>query len=244
MKEQVSTLENPYEKSIHRIGRISCVIAISFMVGIPIVLGIYYKCMPPLSLIVSSGSGLFFTFLPVTISEVLSYAPLLGSGSYITFITGNVTNLKIPVAINALSIAQEEQATEKGDAIVTIGVCASSIITMLVIFIGVILLVPLHPLLTSTIVTKATKYMVPALLGSLVISSFVSRGKTVIKGRIYSIIPAVLILIILIFCKVKVSSYQGFAIIGLIPVTILTSKLLYDKGIIKVEENKKQEKNK
>ena len=87
-------------------------------------------------------------FIPIAISEVISYAPVLGSSAYITFITGNVMNLKLPVAINAIELAEVEQSTDAGDAITTVAISASSILTMAIIALGVILLVPLQPVLT------------------------------------------------------------------------------------------------
>ena len=186
--------------------------------------------------------GLLALYVPTAISEVITYVPMLGSASYITFITGNVMNLKLPVAINAIDIAGVEQSTDEGDAVVTVAVGASSIVTMAIIALGVILLVPLQPIFAIPAVKTATGYMLPALFGGLALGIFNGRsGKYNIKGKLLGAVPAVIIVIILMIMGVPLSTYQGFVIVGMIPVTILTSWLMYKKGIIKVFEQGKTE---
>ena len=231
-----------YIKSIHRLGRLGSIGALGFMVGIPLVICAIYSCFPDFGLVLQSGTGLLAMFIPIAISEVFSYAPVLGSASYITFITGNVMNLKLPVAINAIDIAGVEQSTDEGDAVVTVAVGASSIVTMAIIALGVILLVPLQPIFAIPAVKTATGYMLPALFGGLALGIFNGRsGKYNIKGKLLGAVPAVIIDIILMIMGVPLSTYQGFVIVGMIPVTILTSWLMYKKGIIKVYEQGKTE---
>ena len=231
-----------YIKSIHRLGRLGSLGALGFMVGIPLVICAIYSCFPDFGLVLQSGTGLLAMFIPIAISEVFSYAPVLGSASYITFITGNVMNLKLPVAINAIDIAGVEQSTDEGDAIVTVAVGASSIVTMAIIALGVVLLVPLQPIFAIPAVKTATGYMLPALFGGLALGIFNGRsGKYNIKGKLLGAVPAVIIVIILMIMGVPLSTYQGFVIVGMIPVTILTSWLMYKKGIIKVFEQGKTE---
>lgn len=231
-----------YIKSIHRLGRLGSIGALGFMVGIPLVICAIYSCFPDFGLVLQSGTGLLAMFIPIAISEVFSYAPVLGSASYITFITGNVMNLKLPVAINAIDIAGVEQSTDEGDAVVTVAVGASSIVTMAIIALGVILLVPLQPVFAIPAVKTATGYMLPALFGGLALGIFNGRsGKYNIKGKLLGAVPAVIIVIILMIMGVPLSTYQGFVIVGMIPVTILTSWLMYKKGIIKVFEQGKTE---
>ena len=231
-----------YIKSIHRLGRLGSLGALAFMVGIPLVICAVYSCFPDFGLVIQSGTGLLAMFIPIAISEVFSYAPVLGSASYITFITGNVMNLKLPVAINAIDIAGVEQSTDEGDAVVTVAVGASSIVTMVIIAVGVLLLVPLQPLFAIPAVKTATGYMLPALFGGLALGIFNGRsGKYNIKGKLLGAIPAVIVVIILMIMGVPLSTYQGFVIVGMIPVTILASWLMYKKGIIKVYEQGKTE---
>ena len=115
-------MDKNYETSIHRTGRIGVIIAIGFMLGIPAVISTVYGVWPEsIGQIFAVGGGLLAVFLPTNIAEVLSYTPILGSSAYLTFLTGNVMNLKIPVVINAQVLTDTSQGTDEGDTIATSG---------------------------------------------------------------------------------------------------------------------------
>ena len=112
-------------------------------------------------------------YFPVAIVEFLIYTPMLGTGgSYLTFITGNVTNMKIPCAMNARDIAGTEVGTPENEIVSTISIATSAIVTMLVIVAGVILLVPLQPVLQNEALLPAFNNVVPALFGALGLKYF------------------------------------------------------------------------
>ena len=143
-------MDERYEKSIHRIGRVGILIGLVFMLGIPAVVSAVYDVWPDgVGEVFAVAAGLLAVFIPTNVAEVFGYTPMLGSSAYITFLTGNVTNLKIPVVVNAQTLTETAQGTDEGDTVATIGVAISSIVTTLVIVAGVILLVPLQPILTT-----------------------------------------------------------------------------------------------
>ena len=156
-----------YDRSIHRTGRLGSILAIAWMLGIPAVMCTVYHMFPSIPDLLLFGSGLLALYVPTAISEVITYVPMLGSASYITFITGNISNLKLPCALNALEMADVEQNTDAGDAVATVAVAVSSIVTTVIIVLGVLLLVPLQPILESEPVKIAGSYMLPALYGCL-----------------------------------------------------------------------------
>ncbi len=232
--------DKKYIDSVHRLGRIGSVIAVAFMVGIPLVMCTVYDCFPPMATVLQAGGGLLAMFVPSALSEVISYAPILGSASYITFITGNVMNLKLPVAISAQQIAGVESNTPESDALTAMAISLSSLETIAIIAVGVLLLKPLQPVLTLPAVKTATAYMVPALFGGLLLGVFTQRGKTKIKNKnLIAILPFVLVSIGLkLFPAIK--SKQGFVLLGMIPVTVLWAYILWKKGVVKmisVDEN-------
>ena len=82
------------------------------------------------------GKGLAsIAFFFVTgIVEVVAYSPMLGAGgTYLSFVTGNIMNLKMPCAINAMENAKVKANTEEGEVITTIAISASIIVTTIVI---------------------------------------------------------------------------------------------------------------
>lgn len=227
---------NDYMKSVHRLGRLGSLGALLFMLGIPVLVSTVYEIWPDLGTVLKVSSGLLLMFIPLAISEVISYMPILGTASYITYITGNVMNLKIPCALNALNLTNTPQGTEKADVIATLSIAASSIITMLIISLGVLLLVPLAPVFENPKVQIATNYMLPALFGGMFLPMFLNNtvGKYRVKGRLLpAIIPFILVLIINTFIF-PLGGYEGLALLVVIPLSILIARIFYKKNIIKM----------
>ena len=236
--------EKKYNDSIHFIGRVGSIIAVAFMVGIPVVVCAVYKCFPDMKTVAGAAGTLLAIFVPTALSEVISYAPILGSASYITFITGNVLNLKLPVAISAQQIAGVEPNTPESDAITTMSIALSSLETIIIIALGVVLLKPLRPVLTLPAVKTATAYMVPALFGGLLLGVYTQTGKTYIKNKnLIALLPLVIVSIGLVVWP-KLAGYQVYAILVMIVVTVAWAYLLFKKGVVKVvtrgEENKEE----
>lgn len=230
-----------YLEEVHRVGRIGSIGALLFILGIPLLIAAVYDIWPSLSGVMKASAGLIAIFLPVTISEVISYMPILGSASYITFITGNVLNLKLPCAINAMQMTEASQGTEEGDVISTLSIAASSIVTMLIILIGVVLLVPLTPLFESPTISTATEYMLPSLFGGMFIPMLLDNrvGDYEVKGRLLPIILPFIIVVLVNQFVMPISGLEGIAILIVIPIIILIARILYNKGTIQMIARKK-----
>ena len=92
--------------------------------------------------------GLVWTVSSVV--EFLIYTPMLGAGGgYLAFITGNLINMKIPCAVNARDIVGAKTGTPENEIISTLSIATSSLVTILVLALGVLLLTPLQPILQS-----------------------------------------------------------------------------------------------
>ena len=232
--------DKKYIDSIHRLGRVGSFIAVCFMMGIPAVMCAVYNAWPSMDTVIQAGGGLLAMFVPTAASEVISYAPILGSASYITFITGNAMNLKLPVAISAQQIAGVQSNTPESDAISTMAIALSSLETIAIIALGVIMLKPLQPVLTLPAVSTATAYMVPALMGGLMLGVFKQSGKVRIKNKlVVAIAPLALSIFGLMFIE-GFSGKQGYAILASIPLTVAFAYILWKKGIVKqvmIDEN-------
>lgn len=228
-----------YNRSIHRTGRAGSVLAILWMLGIPAVMCAVYDMFPSIPDLFLFGSGLLALYVPTAVSEVITYVPMLGSASYLTFITGNISNLKLPCALNALEMADVEQNSDAGDAVATVAVAVSSIVTILIIAVGVALLVPLRPVLDSEPVKIAGSYMLPALYGCLFLGQLTSKaGGTVIKGKMKAaILPGILVFVIHVFIM---PVNRGLAILACIPLCILCARFLYKTGQIRVIHEKEK----
>ena len=103
-----------------------------------------------------------------SVAEFLIYTPMLGSGGgYLAFITGNLINMKIPCAVNARDMVGAKTGTKENEIISTLSIATSSLVTILVLAIGVAALTPLQPLLQKAELQPAFDNVVPALFGAM-----------------------------------------------------------------------------
>lgn len=228
-------MDKNYEKSIHRIGRIGLIIGIAFMLGIPAVISTVYDVWPEsISQVLAVGGPLLLIFIPTALAEVFSYTPVLGSSAYITFLTGNVMNLKLPVVINSHTLTETTQGTDEGDTIATISVAVSSITTTFIIIVGVILLIPLQGFLSNPAIKTASNYLLPALFGGIFLN-FVNDdcGEYIAKGKsLVLIIPTLLVFVVNAFYPL--SGKEGFVVLACMFLNVLCAWVFYKTGLIKM----------
>lgn len=114
-----------FNRGQHRLGRIMLILAVILLLAVPFLMGAIYGTFPDLKGFISGFIKVGVVYIPVGIVEFLVYAPMLGNGgSYLTFLTGNVTNLKIPCAMNARDIAKTEVGTAENEIISTLSVAS------------------------------------------------------------------------------------------------------------------------
>ena len=167
-----TTVKNaPYDdylRSTHRLGRVVSVTALLLLLSAPFVMGGYLGALPDLA---AAARGFLAVGLVWTVSSVvefLVYTPMLGAGgSYLAFITGNLINMKIPCAINARDMVGAKSGTAENEIISTLSIATSSLVTILVLALGVLLLSPLQPVLSSPALQPAFANVVPALFGAM-----------------------------------------------------------------------------
>lgn len=214
-----------YEEQIHVYGRIWMLTAFFVMLMVPTVICSYYGAWPSLSAVAKGLLGVAPIFWTVAVIEVLTFTPMLGSGgAYLAFVTGNLTNLKVPCALYAMENAKVKQGTLEGELISTIAIAVSSIVTVVIIALGVLLMTPLTPILNSDLLKPAFDNILPALFGGLAVV-YVSKN--------WKIAITPLIFMILLF--VSVPSLAG-SVSVLVPVGALiaigVARVLYIKGAL------------
>lgn len=220
---KVKEKHSDFGNKMHKYGRIWTLTIISLLILAPIIMSIYFEAPINYKAVLSGAFSLSLIFLPSAIVEVITYAPMLGTGAtYLAFITGNLTNLKIPCCMNARNIANTEFGTKENEIISTISVAVSGLITCIVIALGVMLIVPLSPILESKTLAPAFACVVPALFGAL--------GYTYFK-KLPKVVPFPLILMSVV-CYFVPSLSSQVAI--LIPVSAILSigvaRILYKKN--------------
>ena len=214
-----------YNDKTHFVGRIWMAMAITVVLAVPVAICVYYDAWPQGTAVLKGLLGVAPIFWTVGIIEVFTYGPMLGSGgSYLGFVTGNITNLKAPSALTAMENAGVKPRTEEGEIISTVAIATSSIVTTIVIAIGVFLLSFLTPILNSPVLKPAFDNILPALFGGLAVVYISKNWKIALAPGIF--------MVVLFLLVPSLSSSVGI----LVPVGALVSigvaRILYKKGKI------------
>ena len=176
-----------YLESVHRDGRIWGFTLLALIFLFPLLLCIIFNAVPDWSAL---GAGLIATvpmYWAVGLIEVFTYVPMLGAGgTYLSFVTGNISNLKLPVALDAMEKADVKANSEEGEIISTVAIAVSSIVTTVIIALGVLLVAPLDPILSNPVLAPAFDQMLPALFGALGVALISKNWKLAISGVILS----------------------------------------------------------
>lgn len=212
-----------YEDRTHLFGRIWILTALVLIFSFPIAACIYYDAWPGFTPVLKGLLGVTPIFWTVGLIEVLTFVPMLGTaGSYLAFVTGNLTNLKVPAALTAMENMDVKPGTEEGEVVSTIAIATSSIVTTVIIAIGVALLVPLTPILNSPVLKPAFDNILPSLFGGLAVV-YVSKNWKI------SIAPLVFMVVLFLIAPSLSSSVGVLVPVGAL-IAIGGARILYKKG--------------
>ena len=221
MKKNIS-----YMDSVHRDGRIWNLSVMVLLIAFPIAVAIFFGVSPDWAAL---GAGILMTaplYWVVGVIETITFVPMLGAGgSYLSFVTGNISNLKLPCALNALEQNGVSANSEEGEVISTIAIATSSIITTIIIIIGVICIVPLTPILEAPVLEPAFAQILPALFGGLGVA-FVSKNWKI------AVAPIALMLVLFIFIPALNEGTVGIMVPVSALFTIATARIMYKKGVL------------
>lgn len=212
-----------YDDMTHVYGRIWILAALIMIFSYPVITCIYYDAWPGWMPVLKGLLGVAPIFWTVGLIEVLTFVPMLGTASsYLAFVTGNLTSLKVPAALTAMDNAKVKPGSDEGEVISTIAVATSSIVTTLVIALGVALLVPLTPILDSPVVKPAFDNILPALFGGLGVV-YISKNWKI------SIVPLAFMVVLFLLFPGLSGSVGVLVPVGAL-LTIGSARILYNKG--------------
>jgi hypothetical protein len=218
-----------YQDKVHRIGRLTAGIALALLFLPPTIISIYYSVFPPISKLLLGIGTVCMIYLPIAIAEFMTYTPMLGSSaSYLVFVTGNLSNLKVPCALTCIENAGVKPQSEESEVIATISVAISSIVTTVIIFFGMILLIPLKPFLEAPVLQPAFSMIIPALFGALAGYWFLKQWKL-------AVFPFIVIIIIFLLVPLPENT-EGILIPIMGLLSLLSARFSYKKGWIKSME--------
>lgn len=218
-KQREQYLEKYLDRT-HLSGRVGLLLGLVLLIGAPFAMGIALDAMPDMSAFAKGLAQISIIYIPSCIVEFLIYMPMLGAGgSYLAFITGNLINMKIPCALNARDIVGTEAGTPENEIVSTLSIAVSSLVTIVVIALGVFLIIPLRPVLEAPVLQPAFNNVVPALFGAMAYKYF-RRGKQLVA------IPLILMSVLFI-CMPNLISNVGFLMLISGAITIAHSFILF-----------------
>ena len=214
-----------YLKETDRYGKIWIWTAVVVIMMVPVAICVYYNAWPEMTAVFKGLLGVAPIYWTVGVIEVITYTPMLGvGGTYLAFVTGNLTSLKAPSALSAMENCGVKPGTEAGEVISTLAIATCTIVTTLVLIVGVLLLTMLSPVLDSPVLKPAFDNILPALFGGLAVV-YVSKNWKL------SIAP----LVFMVALFLAVPSLAG-SVGVLVPVGVLialgAARLMYKRGII------------
>ncbi len=214
---------NDYMKATDRYGKIWIWTAVVVVLMVPVAICLYYHAWPQGTAVLKGLLGVAPIYWTVGVIEVITYTPMLGTGgTYLAFVTGNLTSLKAPSALNAMENAGVKPGTEEGEVISTIAIATSSIVTTLVLALGVCGLALIAPVLNSPVLAPAFDNILPALFGGLAVVYVSKNWKLAITPLVF--------MVILFMAVPSLAGSVGVLVPVGVLVALLAARIMYKKG--------------
>lgn len=218
-----------YQDKVHKVGRLTASIVLVLILLVPLIISFTYNIFPPTKNLLIGAATVCAMYLPIGIAEFATYTPMVGSGaSYLVFVTGNLSNLKIPCALTCIDNAGVKPQSEEAEIIATVSVAIASLVTTAIVFIGMLMIVPLKPVLEAEILSPAFEQIIPALFGAM-------AGYWILKQWKLAVVPIIVIIAIFMIVPLPVGT-EGVLIPVMGLISVLSARFIYKKGYIKSME--------
>ena len=177
-----------YMEETDRYGKIWIWSAVVIIMMVPVAACLYYGAWPEMTAVFKGLLGVAPIYWTVGVIEVVTYTPMLGvGGTYLAFVTGNLTSLKAPSALSAMENCGVKPGSEEGEVISTIAIATCTIVTTLVLAAGVLLLAMISPILDSPALKPAFDNILPALFGGLAVVYVSKNWKLAITPLLFMV---------------------------------------------------------
>ncbi len=217
--------QETYINLLHKNGKRFMIISTILMLLVPFVFSWIHNAWPTTDLAIKGFMTVGIIYIPIGIIETLNYAPMLGVGAtYISHVTGNISNMKLPAALSAMKQAKVEPGSDEAEIISTLAVASSSIITIIIIMVGVLVLLPYISVIDKYLGT-VTDYLVPAIFGALGVVFVIRHYKLVI-------IP-MSVMLFLFYFVIKDPTVQPVFVPVASVLSLISARYMYKKGWVK-----------
>lgn len=175
-------MNKSYMDRVHTWGVFWDIGALLVLLAVPVTISATLGVLPQLQSLGSILLKIMPLYVATGVIEVFTFVPMLGAGgSYLSFVTGNISNLKLPCGLTAMESAKVRANTEEGEVISTIAIAASSITTTVIIAVGVLAFSPFLGKITAegSVFKPAFDYVLAALFGALLAGYFAKHWKLI-----------------------------------------------------------------
>lgn len=209
-KEQ-RNYENSFTRPIIKYGRLTNLIAIPFCFLPALVLLFVYNVYPGTSNILKGWLYIASVYGIYAIVEPISFFPVLGlPGTYMSFLAGNIGNMRVPCSAIAQEAVGVTPGTKKAELVSTLGI-AGSIITNLVVVtiaaVGGAALMKIFP----PFILQAFTYVSPAIFGAIFAMYAVKNIKYGVFAMTVTLIMLLVIKVIPTFVMIPASVFSTVA---------------------------------
>lgn len=229
MTEQgINELDLAFDNKINRLGRYTSILALIAMFSVPVIISIANGIQVNYAEVAAVGGSLIAMFAPIAIVENISYYTIIGAGGvYLSCITGNIMNMKLPCALSGMQIAGVEPGSKQGDIISIICIAISSIVTAVILFLGMLVVGEfLSPLLSNPVLKPGFDNIMPALMGAVAVPMFLKNAKI-------AAVPLIISLALSIIMGVAfVQRYQSYFLPVIMLISVLASYVMHKKGML------------
>lgn len=167
-----------YLTGITKIGRVTMLLGMLATLLPALLMTFYFGYNPGISAIIAgavcqiSVSGAFW------FSEPISYYPIVGrAGLYMTFLSGNTVNVRIPAAISAQQASGHTSGTNKGSIMGTVGMGVSVWICAILLTLSIIAGEAILSKVPASFMTVLS-LIIPALFGGIFTQFAIKSPKT------------------------------------------------------------------
>lgn len=212
--------EQMWNVPVIKIGRSTLLLSVLFSFFPSAYLYFAHGAFPPIGTALKAWGMIAAVFGAFYVVEPISYYSIFGlTGTYMSFLSGNIGNLRLPCAAMALEITETEPGTQEAEIISTIGIAGSIIVNIIGTTLAALIGAKVIAVLPDTILTALSTYTAPAIFGAM----FGSFGIKFPKLAIFGLgIPVAI--------RLLLPTTPAFIIIlAAVFGTIFIAKILYDK---------------
>ena len=228
MNDKDRTFQESFVKPVGRTGRYTMLAAAACLFLPGLYLYVFHDLFPPLVAVIGAVIAVWSFMAVMAVIEPIVYYAILGfGGTYMSFLVGNVMNLRLPVSATAQQVVGTREGTPEAEIASTLGIAGSVIANEAVLILGILALLPFISSIqgSGTAFALALDQVLPALFGAL-------GGMFLFRAPRLGLVP---IGLGLIMALIKDDLPYSVAIPPMVIISVLSARFMYKKKWVKAD---------